>query len=128
MQTISLKEPINLKDIMGNYLNKISNSTQRVTAKYVFERFIEEYGSEIVREINWEFVIALDGAVFKSLPTISSKSMDNLINIILSEAKICKEVAEFLVINEVPKHLYKGIKASLSMDSEAAAILTIAGI
>lgn len=128
MQTIPLKESINLKDIMSNYLNKIPDSIQRVSARYVFERFIEEYGSEIVREINWQFVMALDGAVVKSLPAISHKSMDKLINVILSEAKICKEVAEFLVINEVPENVFKYIKASLRMDSEAAAILIIAGI
>ena len=128
MQTIPLKEPINLKDIMGNYLNKISDSTQRVTAKYVFEGFIDDFGFEIVREINWLFIDALKGAVTINIPTISRKSMDKLINIILSEANLYKEVAEFLVINEVPKHLYKGIKSSLSMDSEAAAILIIAGI
>lgn len=128
MQTIPLKESINLKDIMSNYLNKIPDSIQRVSARYVFEGFIEEYGSEIVREINWQFVMALDGAAVKSIPSISRKSIDKLINVILSEAKICKEVAEFLVINEVPENVFKYIKASLRMDSEAAAILIIAGI
>lgn len=128
MQTIPLKEPVDLKEIMNTYLNKIPDSIHRVSARYVFEGFIEEYGSEIVREINWQFVTTLAETVVKSLPAIARKSMDKLINVILSEAKICKEVAEFLVVNEVPEHVFKDVKTSLRMDAEAAAILSIAGI
>ena len=128
MQTIPLKEPVDLKEIMDTYLNKIPDSIHRVSTRYVFEGFIEEYGSEVITEINWKFLSALGGAVVKSLPAISRKSMDKLINVILSEAKICKEVAEFLVINNVPEHTFNDVKTSLRMDAEAAAILSIAGI
>ena len=128
MQTIPLKEPVDLKEIMDTYLNKIPDSIHRVSARYVFEGFIEEYGSEVITEINWKFVTTLAETVVKSLPAISRKSMDKLINVILSEAKICKEVAEFLVINNVPEHTFNDVKTSLRMDAEAAAILRIAGI
>ena len=128
MQTIPLKKPVDLKEIMGTYLNKTPNSIHRVSARYVFEGFIEEYGSEVITEINWKFVTTLAETVVKSLPAISRKSMDKLINVILSEAKICKEVAEFLVINNVPEHTFNDVKTSLRMDAEAAAILSIAGI
>ena len=128
MQTIPLKKPVDLKEIMGTYLNKTPNSIHRVSTRYVFEGFIEEYGSEVITEINWKFVTTLAETVVKSLPAISRKSMDKLINVILSEAKICKEVAEFLVINNVPEHTFNDVKTSLRMDAEAAAILRIAGI
>ena len=128
MQTIPLKEPVDLKEIMDTYLNKIPDSIHRVSTRYVFKGFIEEYGSEVITEINWKFVTTLAETVVKSLPAISRKSMDKLINVILSEAKICKEVAEFLVINNVPEHTFNDVKTSLRMDAEAAAILRIAGI
>lgn len=127
-EIITLDEYIDIEEALSTFITENSlNRMGFLSATHSVNRALEKMASTKFKYLSWQTMDILDEACSSHIAL--NNNLFTCIDIIFKRHSIHTEVAKYLVMNNVPEHVYRKLRLYVIANSEEAkAILTMGGL
>lgn len=127
-EIVALDEYVDIQETISTFMAEISlNHEGPITSIHSINRALEKLSPTKFNYLSWQTMDILEEACARHI--MATNKLVTFIDIIFKQYPIYTAVAQYLVINNVPEHVYRKLRLYVIANSEEAkAILTMGGL